>query len=226
VTAGARHRWRVTVALVAGFVAGIAGCAPPPPTDAFITARVTRIADGDSFRARTDDGLALEVRVAEIDTPERGEPWSARARDALQRLVGGRRVRLEPFDFDRYGRLVARVRAGERDVAATLVTDGLAVVYRRHAVDPELYRLEARARAARRGVWSGRAIPRGAGRTPRQPGRVRAEPPWRRHCAGAAPGCAALESCAAALYHQRRCGHTGLDDDRDGIPCERLCRRR
>lgn len=33
-----------------------------------------------------------------------------------------------------------------------------------------------------------------------------------------------LLSCAEAQFHVRQCGMTRLDGDRDGVPCERLCR--
>lgn len=32
--------------------------------------------------------------------------------------------------------------------------------------------------------------------------------------------CSKMASCAEALFHQERCGVTGMDGDRDGIPCE------
>ncbi|WP_083747191.1 excalibur calcium-binding domain-containing protein [Teichococcus deserti] len=31
-------------------------------------------------------------------------------------------------------------------------------------------------------------------------------------------------NCAEAQFHFRHCGVTRLDGDRDGLPCERLCR--
>ncbi|KAA2211362.1 hypothetical protein F0Q34_20475 [Pseudoroseomonas oryzae] len=33
-----------------------------------------------------------------------------------------------------------------------------------------------------------------------------------------------MASCAEARFHLAQCGLTRLDDDRDGVPCERLCR--
>ncbi|MDD3444018.1 MAG: excalibur calcium-binding domain-containing protein [Zavarzinia sp.] len=36
--------------------------------------------------------------------------------------------------------------------------------------------------------------------------------------------CEQMESCEEAYFHYKRCGASALDSDRDGIPCENLCR--
>jgi endonuclease YncB( thermonuclease family) len=56
-------------------------------------------------------------------------------------------------DIDRYGRTIGRVFVGGVDVNAALVEQGAAWVYRRYAKDPSLFRLEAQAKAAKRGLW-------------------------------------------------------------------------
>ena len=61
----------------------------------------------------------------------------------------------EALDRDNYGRIIARCAAGGRDVAATLVSEGLAWAYVRYSSD--YVALEAEARAAHRGVWQGPA---------------------------------------------------------------------
>jgi len=41
------------------------------------------------------------------------------------------------------------------------------------------------------------------------------------HCEASKSSCAHMTSCAEAFFHQERCGVSGMDGDRDGIPCER-----
>jgi hypothetical protein len=36
--------------------------------------------------------------------------------------------------------------------------------------------------------------------------------------------CTQMTSCAEAQFHFRQCGLVRLDGDRDGVPCEQLCR--
>ncbi len=152
------------------FTAAQAGCAQPqvdaadqtlPPGD-YIYARVERVYDGDTFEAITHHGVRIRVRLAEIDTPEKGEPFSNRARETLQRMVDHDEVAIRLFDIDKYGRIVGRVFADGTDTSAELVRLGLAAVYRRYAKDPQLYKLEAEARKAGRGFWPTKYRPRGA----------------------------------------------------------------
>lgn len=116
--------------------------------------RVVGITDGDTLTLLTDARQEVRVRLSDIDTPERGQPYGDRARQALSGLAFDRSVRLAVRDVDRYGRTVGRVFAGERDVSAEMVRQGAAWVFRGYSDDAELLRLEADARSARRGLWA------------------------------------------------------------------------
>jgi endonuclease YncB( thermonuclease family) len=119
---------------------------------------VATIADGDSFRL--EDGR--QVRLLQVDAPERGEchyDASARALESL--LPRGRAIELEPDpgldDHDDFGRLLRYVTSGGVEVNLRLVEQGSAAPYffrgerGRHAA--ALLRAAERARAARRGFW-------------------------------------------------------------------------
>lgn len=111
--------------------------------------------DGDSVVVRTNR-RDVEVRLAEIDTPEKGQPYADSSRKALQGMLLGRRVRLEALDRDQYGRTVARVYRlpDELWINAEMVRRGHAWVYRRHVRDRDLYRIEREAKAKRAGLWA------------------------------------------------------------------------
>jgi endonuclease YncB( thermonuclease family) len=203
-----RHR-AVALALACALLA-----ASPEPA---FTARVRSVADGDSLVVSPD----VRVRLFGIDSPEGDQPYGDRARAELSRLVAGRVVTVTPVDRDDYGRVVARVSVGERDVNAELVRAGAAWVYRRYTDDPMLLAAEAEAREARRGIWS-----------LAKPDQV---PPWDwRHgtrtrdeaafkC-GAKRFCREMKSCAEARFYLVKCGVKSLDGDDDGRPCASLCR--
>jgi endonuclease YncB( thermonuclease family) len=114
---------------------------------------VVTVGDGDSLVVLVD-GERLRVRLAEIDAPERGQPWSARARQALRDKVQNRRVRLEVVDVDRYGRTVAHVWLGNRHINRELVREGYAWVYMRYLTDQTLLTDETYAREQQLGLWS------------------------------------------------------------------------
>ena len=116
------------------------------------TGKVVAIADGDTLTLLVNR-QQLKIRLAEIDTPERGQPYGSKAKEALSQLAFGKRVRVVATDHDRYGRIVGRVYIGDTDVNAELVRQGAAWVYRQYAKDPGLFALEAEARKAKRGLW-------------------------------------------------------------------------
>jgi endonuclease YncB( thermonuclease family) len=113
-----------------------------PAWGAEYTARVVKIADGDTITVLRDDNTQERVRLASIDAPERGQPYGTRAKDALAGLVFDQDVRVEVVDVDRYGRTVGTVwvdnlkRAGtawvvDVNVNAEMLRQGYAWVYRK-----------------------------------------------------------------------------------------------
>jgi micrococcal nuclease len=129
------------------------------------TARVQRVVDGDTVLVSVD-GREERVRYIGVDTPETVKPntpvqCGGKAASALNdQLVDGAEVTLR-FDRelrDRYDRLLAYVyRASDGlFVNARLVRDGAArtlTIAPNTAHAPELARLQAEARDARRGLW-------------------------------------------------------------------------
>lgn len=125
-----------------------------PVLAAEIAGRVVALADGDTLTVLTDAKEQVRIRLAEIDTPERGQPYGNRARQHLSDLVFDKQVRVEVQNTDHYGRTVGRVHEGRVDVNAEMVRQGAAWVYRRYSRDQTLLRIEDEAKAARRGLWS------------------------------------------------------------------------
>jgi len=146
----------LAIALNLAFLA-VLTCAPPVcaagAETARFTGRVVGVRDGDSLVVLADRH-EIEVRLAEIDAPERAQPWGSRAKQALSELAFGKTVEVEVTDHDRYGRTVARVVADGIDVPAEMVRRGCAWVYRQYAKRTELYDLERAARDERVGLWS------------------------------------------------------------------------
>jgi len=183
-----------------------------------------QVMDGDSLRIRTPEGREIEVRLADIDAPERGQPFADRARQALTELVLDRTVEARFNDTDNYGRIVARVYAGAIDVSGEMLRRGLAWVYRDYVRDRSLFAIETEARAARRGLWAeaNNAI---APWDWRARARETAPPTSERDSScGGKRYCREMRSCAEARFYMTQCGVTTLDGDGDGIPCEAMCR--
>jgi len=218
---GAAARRGLALALaVAGLVPAAARA------ERFFEGRVIGVIDGDTLEVLVD-GAPLRVRLAGIDTPERGQPWAARSKQALAQRVSGRSVRVNAVELDRYGRTVGEVYADGVCVGCELVREGHAWVYRRFSDDPVLLELEAEARAARRGLWglpeSQRLPPWEWREQHRWAPPAEAPPEARTFACGAASRCSDMRSCAEARFHFAECGLARLDGDGDGVPCEALC---
>lgn len=123
-----------------------------------------RIFDGDSFILRLDSGKDVDVRLGEIDAPEKSQPHADVSRAALTDLILKRKLRAVVIDVDPYKRKVARVYRVDDglDINAEQIERGNAWVYRRWVRDKTLFEREKNAKERRRGLW---ALPE-AQRTP------------------------------------------------------------
>ena len=73
------------------------------------TGIVSKVFDGDSLLVKLAPGRSIEIRLAEIDAPEKEQPFGDRSRNELKKLIDGEPVRIEIYDIDAYGRLVAHI---------------------------------------------------------------------------------------------------------------------
>ena len=118
------------------------------------TAKVVGITDGDTITVLRDNGQ-IRIRLHGIDCPERGDDFSQKAKQFTSTLVFGKTVQVKPVDIDRYGRTVARIYIGEKDLSVEFVRSGLAWHYIQYAPNnKELAEAEAFARSAGIGIWS------------------------------------------------------------------------
>lgn len=203
--------------------------------ESFVEGRVVAVFDGDTIEVLVGRERR-RIRIAGIDTPERGQPWAERAKQALAARVFGRDVRINEVALDRYGRTVGEVYADNACVGCEMVREGHAWVYRGFSDDAVLFELEAEARAARRGLWG---LPESERTPPWEWRRAqrRAERDAKREAlagqgsrvdfvCGEKRFCREMSSCAEARFYQRQCGLRELDGDGDGVPCESLCEPR
>jgi micrococcal nuclease len=69
--------------------------------------KVVGVLDGDTLTVLISGGQ-IKVRLAEIDAPEKQQPFGQRSKQSLSDLVYGKRVKVNQEDRDRYGRVVGR----------------------------------------------------------------------------------------------------------------------
>lgn len=141
----------LAVALLGGL--GFCLARPALPT-APLSGPVVGISDGDTLTVLVDQ-RPVKVRLWGIDTPEKAQAFGAKAKLALSEMAFGKQAVVEVRDIDRYGRSVGWVTVAGKPVNLALVQQGMAWWYQRFAPRADdLREAEAKARAAKLGLWA------------------------------------------------------------------------
>lgn len=122
--------------------------------EAALLCLVVGISDGDTIKVRCPDQPQVVVRLAEIDAPEKAQPFGQRSKEMLSALCFKKQAEIRPSTRDRYGRTVARVVCAGTDANAAMVRSGLAWAYTRYLTDPQIRAMEVVARRERSGRWA------------------------------------------------------------------------
>ena len=115
--------------------------------------KVAGVIDGDTIEFHEGEERN-RVRLTDIDTPERDQPWGNNATTALSKKINGKEVVIHEHGSDSEGRLLGRIYLEDRDINRELVAEGHAWVYRRYSNDKSLIAAERSARQDKIGLWS------------------------------------------------------------------------
>ena len=204
--------------------------------------KVIAVLDGDTLMV-IRDGHPVKVRFAEIDAPEKAQPFGMASKKSLSEMVMGKQIKVVTRAVDDYGRLVALVSVGELNVNHEQVRRGMAWEYSRFHSNRELMALQREAQLAKRGLWAEEGAIEPSQWRKQHPstlaGSLHASVPSTlapsvsssttqalRPSSGQACGkkhCSEMSSCEEAKYYFSQCGEKALDGDADGMPCEKLC---
>ncbi len=131
---------------------------------AMFDATVVAVSDGDTITVTVPKPCeagqscfkgkrSYRVRLAEIDAPERKQPYGIEARDALSGAVLGQLVQVDDRGQRSYSRIVAHVYMGDIWLNREMVAEGFAWVDPRYSKTPELVSLVKKAKADQIGLW-------------------------------------------------------------------------
>ena len=186
---------------------------------------VVSITDGDTLTLLQDDYRQIKVRLDSIDAPEKSQPFGNVAKKTLSDLVFNQRIDVETSKTDRYQRIVGEVWYGGDLINLEMVKRGMAWVYRKYAKNPQYYEMEASAKAQKRGLWSqSNPVAPWEFRHPKVKHVQRQDDSIPGAVCEGKKYCTQMYSCDEAVYYLKTCGVSGLDKDRDGVPCESLCK--
>lgn len=165
-------------------------CAPLWRTTAL--ACVVGVSDDDTVKVFAPDKKQIKVRLFDIDEPETGQDFGAKAKQIRSKLAFVKDVKMRPDDTDLYGPAVAEViMADGRCPNHELLERGMAWGYRQYARNaPRLASSEYCARKIRIEISS-------------QP---RPIPPWEwRKRTGASPKAGSVGDRNSQVYHLSNC---------------------
>lgn len=120
----------------------------------YVTGKVTRIADGDTFTMIFDNGFEVRVRLNGIDSPEKKQAFSNRAKQTLSELIYNKEVKVYYESKDRYGRVLGDIYIDNLNVNHEMVRRGMAWHFIRYSDDETLATLEKEARKNKTGLWA------------------------------------------------------------------------
>ena len=124
-----------------------------------VRGRIVRVTDGDSVTLLDTDNTRIKIRLSGIDAPESRMPYGQAAQAHLAGLVLNKEVVAVVHKLDRYGRTVATLWIGSKDINLTMVQAGMAWHYKLYAHEqPQNQALnyaqsELIARTESRGLW-------------------------------------------------------------------------
>ena len=125
----------------------------PGAACAELTGVVVGIADGNTLTVRIDDRV-LKLRLADIDAPEAGQPFGARAWESLAQVCDAKAATVDELEIHRGRRVSAEIECNGVDASTEQVRRGMAWVSERDApYGSPLYALQSEAQAERRGLW-------------------------------------------------------------------------
>lgn len=124
-----------------------------------IDGKVVGVIDGDTLDVLVD-GRAVRIRLHAVNTPEKGEPFSQKAKQSLSDLAYRRHATVRLNGQTTHNRLVGIVTVDGLDVNLEQVRRGLAWYCSNYLDNPAYLSAEAAARSAAVGIHSTAALVR------------------------------------------------------------------
>ncbi len=115
--------------------------------------KVIKVKDGDTIVILDDNYTQYTIRVADIDCPEKRQPFGKKAKQFVSNEIFGKIVKIKVKGKDRYGRTIGYVIYGKKDLSEELLKNGLAWNYRRYSDKEHYQELEDIARKNKVGLF-------------------------------------------------------------------------
>ena len=115
--------------------------------------KVIKVKDGDTIVILDENNTQITVRFANIDCPEKVQPFSKVASQFVSNEIYGKQVNVIGTSFDKYGRTIGYVIYDHKNICVELLKKGLAWHYQYFSDDAYLQSLEDDAKKMKLGLW-------------------------------------------------------------------------
>ncbi|SHM91271.1 Endonuclease YncB, thermonuclease family [Chryseobacterium carnipullorum] len=117
-------------------------------------AKVVGISDGDTITVLLDGNVQKKLRLAEVDCPEKKQPFGKNAKQFTSDQVFAKKIRFTETKKDRYGRSIAKVYYDNgKYLSAEIIKAGYGWWYYSYSKDADLGKMQETAKARKRGLW-------------------------------------------------------------------------
>ena len=120
-----------------------------------LKAKVVGIKDGDTVVVLDSLNNQTTLRLAEVDTPEKSQPFGTKAKQFTSDQIYLKTIKYVVTDTDRYGRSIAMVYydSDNKYLSAEIIRAGMGWHYKRYSTSKELALLEDNAKKYKIGLW-------------------------------------------------------------------------
>ena len=190
---------------------------------------VTKVIDGDTVDVLVN-GQKDTIRLIGINSPETGECFNREATDKAKEILISKSIILEA-DFsqdnkDKYNRLLRYIILSDgTNFGEFMIKNGFAkeYTYKTAYKYQSLYKkAQEEAKSGKRGIWADGVCSNSS---------VKAEATFhpqtssnQNYSCDCSKLCSQIQTCDEAYYQLNQCGCSKRDSDRDGAPCESLCK--
>ena len=120
-----------------------------------LKAKVVGIKDGDTVVVLDSLNNQTTLRLAEVDTPEKNQPFGTKAKQFTSDQIYLKTIKYVVTDTDRYGRSIAMIYYDEDNkyLSAEIIKAGMGWHYKRYSTSKELATFEDNAKKNKIGLW-------------------------------------------------------------------------
>jgi endonuclease YncB( thermonuclease family) len=120
-----------------------------------LTGKVIGIKDGDTVVVLDSLNNQTTLRLAELDTPEKSQPFGTKAKQFTSDQIYLKTIKYVVTDIDRYGRSIAMIYydTDNKYLSAEIIKAGMGWHYKRYSKSKVLALLEDNAKKNKIGLW-------------------------------------------------------------------------